>query len=67
MIKFADERDERAWIAFAAGYRRTGYSQVTVNDDPTSAANFADRMLNFLRERRAQPEGGPYRNNPFEE
>lgn len=67
MIKFADERDERAWVAFAAGYRSGGYSNSSSNDDPTGAASFADRMLKFLRERRAQPEGGPYRNNPFEE
>lgn len=68
MTKFQDERDERAWIAFAAGYRSGGYHH-TKNDDPTSAARFADRLLDLLQERRAKPEGGAYRTypNPFEE
>jgi hypothetical protein len=65
MIKFEDERDERAWVLFAAGYRREVYNydnaNSSSNDDPKHAAEFADKMVEELRKRRAHPVGGPFR------
>lgn len=59
-IVFEDERDERAWVAFATGFCKTGYKS-SINDDPHSAARFADEMLIRLRKRRKTAGDGPYR------
>lgn len=49
-ITFDDERDERAWVAFASGYREahSGGSRT----EYAAAAAYADRMLVELRARR---------------
>lgn len=62
--RMEDERDERAWIAFASAWIASRSKWTTGDLDrygPGASARFADDMLAELRGRRGKPEGGPYR------
>lgn len=56
-IKFDDNRDEAAWIQFAAGHRMRVNSAHGSNEEVAHAARFADRMLEELKKRRNAPTG----------
>lgn len=63
-MKIGNERDERAWVAFAASYHTNEYS--TNLSRAYSAAAYADALLEELQKRRNEATP-PYRDEHRDE